>query len=399
MSGQCPRTGAFTVGLREARTRYVVRPAAARKVVHARTGLDSLTPAALRRFCQEREQLAGKNGRIAECLIVALPIEVTPQQRVDLVKALAEQVTKGQAPYLAALHDKERDARNPHAHILLFDETAPARPGARGRRPKIIGLSRKNALEDVRAVWSALHNRMVSDWGYDETSAIDHRSLRDQGKPRIPQLHEGAAIRAMTRQGKRPTSRSATDSQGRSVDWPKIDGGNLRPETNCLVREVNMHRALGSRTAPEVRDRVPTWINQGPPSNPTPIKQTQDVASSPSYFDKQTPDTGRHQPWWLPSWAALFKRSTERGKYKPTRLRRLLEALRSDSREVRDEADGRSADDLQTRWFGVPTSDRPSMLPGSFRRALSYVRSGSPARGSVGRGPVRGYKPRLHHNQ
>ena len=311
-----------------ARARYVVRPAAARTVVHARTGLDALAPANLRAFCQQREQLAGKNGRVAECLIVALPIEATPQQRIELVQALAEHVTKGQAPYLAALHDKPRDAYNPHAHVLLFDETVHGRPRARGRRPKIIGLSRKNALENLRADWSTLHNRMMEDWGYRAASAIDHRSLRTQAIQRIPELHEGATVRAMSRKGKRPTSKSVTDRESRSVDWPALDGGNLRPETNVMIRDINAHLEPGRRALFQGLCLTHAANQAAIPSNCSLRTTRKKASSAASNLDTQTGDTNRQQPSWLPTWALLFQRVESRGRYKPSRLSRLLNALK-----------------------------------------------------------------------
>jgi hypothetical protein len=171
-----------------------------------------------------------------ECIILALPVEATPEQHARLVRALAERLTHGRAPWIAALHyDK---AGNPHVHLYLFDEAEPRKPGQRGRSRKVIGFSKDGALEDARALWANLHNGLMDGWGYGPGSHIDHRSLADQGIARMPTLHEGPKVRAIAAKGGRPASRTRRDG-GREVRWPQIDEGSTRPETNRLVRAAN----------------------------------------------------------------------------------------------------------------------------------------------------------------
>ena len=220
-------------GLAAARLNY----GCSRGVVLAeRTGLDGFTPASLTRFAEQRERLAGKDGRVMECLIIALPVEATPEQHARLVRALAERLTHGRAPWIAALHYDR--AGNPHVHLYLFDETEPRLPGQRGRSRKVIGLSKDGALEEARALWSNLHNGLMDRWGYGADAHIDHRSLIDQGIARTPTLHEGPKVRAIAAKGGRPASRVRQDGD-REIRWPQIDEGSTRPETNTLVRAAN----------------------------------------------------------------------------------------------------------------------------------------------------------------
>jgi len=214
-------------------------------ILEERTGLDRMTPDELTRFARSREVLAGRHGRVMECLIIALPVEATPEQHARLVRALAERLTQGRAPWIAALHYDR--AGNPHVHLYLFDETEPRLPGQRGRSRKVIGFSKDGALEEARALWANLHNGLMDHWGYGPGSHIDHRSLADQGIARTPMLHEGPKVRAIAAKGGRPASRVRQDGD-REIRWPQIDEGSTRPETNTLVRAANALAASPTKT-------------------------------------------------------------------------------------------------------------------------------------------------------
>lgn len=216
---------------------YTIHSRTTVAVLEARTGLTTYGRPDIREFCASRESKAGKNGRIVEKLIVALPLEATRAQQIALMQALADHITKGEAPYVAALHAAGRAENNPHAHIDAFDEPRPLAPGKTGRPPKVIGLSRRGALEQLRADWSAIHNRMMAKWGYGPDSMIDHRSYIERGIDRLPTIHEGPKARAMAAKGISPTSNDHTGPGGRA--WIEIDEGVSRIETNQLIRQLN----------------------------------------------------------------------------------------------------------------------------------------------------------------
>jgi len=50
---------------------------------------------------------------------VALPIELTPEQRADLVRDFAAEIGGGKVLRLAAIHDKRKDEQNPRCHLIL----------------------------------------------------------------------------------------------------------------------------------------------------------------------------------------------------------------------------------------------------------------------------------------
>ncbi|NOC91506.1 MobA/MobL family protein [Ruegeria sp. HKCCD6604] len=213
------------LGQTAAHLRYITRTEAARVVMQERLSSPSLNAAA-----KDAEEAAMKRkGRVAERFIIALPIEATSEQREALVRAFCEEMTKQKAGFVAAIHDVNgNDQSNPHAHIVLFDTYE--RSGGRGRPRSVIGMARKHAVENAARDWSKLHNQMMTDWGFDQNSQIDHRSFEARGIERIPTIHEGSASRAVRAKGGSLESKN---------DWEHVDAGKTRVEANALIREIN----------------------------------------------------------------------------------------------------------------------------------------------------------------
>lgn len=176
------------------------------------------------------EQAAEKSGgRVCERFTIALPLEAKAEQREALVSAFAEHITKGNAGFIAAIHDKkENDLFNPHAHLICFDTFT--RKGGRGRPSSVLGMARKNAVEKAAEDWARIHNRMMTDWGYGSESLIDHRSYAERGIELVPTIHEGPSARKMAAM----QMKSAT-----KPEWQHIDNGHTRAEANNLIREIN----------------------------------------------------------------------------------------------------------------------------------------------------------------
>ncbi|MGY8605971.1 MobA/MobL family protein [Gluconobacter cerinus] len=221
------------IGKTAARLRYICCNRQDLILLGERHGLSAYDTTNLRTLAERHETMAGQNGRIAECFIIALPREGTPEHHQHLVCDFAEKITHGAAPWIAAIHYDR--SGNPHVHLIALEQNKP-RTGGKGRPSKVIGLSRKGALERVREEWAETHNRIMAGTG----PPIDHRSLEDQGKGHLlPTLHEGPTARIMQAQGKRPVSQPQTRRNGQTIDWPQIDEGRTRSETNTTVRRIN----------------------------------------------------------------------------------------------------------------------------------------------------------------
>lgn len=212
-------------GQTAAHLKYITRPQAARVVLRERLTCSSDVLAA----DAAEVEAETRKGRVCERFIIALPIEATPDQRRDLVRAFCEAITRGVAGYVAAIHDQHgNDIKNPHAHIVAFD--VQQKGGGRGRPRSTIGMARKNAVEETAALWAATHNRLMAGWGYGAESQISHLSYAARGIERIPTIHEGATTRQMCGRGAEPSLKS---------EWRHIDSGHSRAEANAIIREIN----------------------------------------------------------------------------------------------------------------------------------------------------------------
>jgi hypothetical protein len=183
-----------------------------------------------RDFFNDAEDGSRSNGRVADKLMLALPKELNPEQRAELVRGYAEDVTDGRAPWLAAHHDKGKDAQNPHCHLVFRD-----RDPNTGKR--VFGTTDRGSTQRLRDKWQAHANRALERAGRPER--IDARSLKAQGIDREPQVHEGPRNRAAAANGRRPVSRPrdvrngpGARSPSRRVNYPALDRGRTRPEYN-----------------------------------------------------------------------------------------------------------------------------------------------------------------------
>lgn len=212
-------------GQTSAHLRYITRPKAASVVLS-----DRLPTSSISKLAKQVELDAEKRkGRVCERFIVALPVECSADQRVALVRAFCDHMTKGKTGYIAAVHDVcGNDVGNPHFHAVLFDKFIQT--GGRGRPRSVLGMARKNAVENAARDWALLHNRMLSDWGYTVSSMIDHRSYFNRGVDRIPTIHVGSGAKQLNRKEKLPKTKP---------EWRHVDAGQLRTSANEVINEIN----------------------------------------------------------------------------------------------------------------------------------------------------------------
>lgn len=216
-----------------AHVRYITRPSAASHIEAARMPAKPREAAA---FMVGAENGDRKNARVSDKLTLALPRELDGQQRAELVRGYAEDITQGRAPWLAAFHDQGKDAHNPHAHLLVRD-----RDPATGKR--VAGLSEMGSTERLRTLWEDHANRALERAGRQER--IDRRTLQAQGIERAPTVHEGPKSQQMERRGARPESRlrgyrnrPGSRLPYRQVDYRGIDRGRSRPGYNRDIKEA-----------------------------------------------------------------------------------------------------------------------------------------------------------------
>ena len=141
------------------------------------------------------------NGQPAREIRVALPHELTDEQRAELVFDFCRDafVKNGMIADIC-IHrpDRHGDDRNEHAHILL---TMRKLDGEKFAIRKEREWNSKEALSGWREQWAEYQNRALEKAGFD--IRVDHRSYADKGIEREPTTHLGRAASQMERRGER----------------------------------------------------------------------------------------------------------------------------------------------------------------------------------------------------
>jgi ATP-dependent exoDNAse (exonuclease V) alpha subunit len=155
-----------------------------------------------------------KNARVAREYLVALPVELSPDQRVGLVRGFSQELSDryGFAVDVAIHAPRDfpgSDPRNFHAHLLATTREVNAEGlGAKTTLDMNDGNRRKlgldpviNELLHVRARWATITNEALRE--AQVAARIDHRTLDAQGIDREPRPHIPKAAFEMERHGYR----------------------------------------------------------------------------------------------------------------------------------------------------------------------------------------------------
>ena len=152
-----------------------------------------------------------KDARVAREIEIALPHELTAEQRLELTWDFAQELARRYGVAVDfAIHAPHRDSNvlNHHAHIMMTT-----------RKVELDGLGEKSILElenrklvamglpttqeqvcDLRMSWEGIANEHLARAGLDVR--IDHRSHIDRGLEIEPTEHMGVHATQMARRGK-----------------------------------------------------------------------------------------------------------------------------------------------------------------------------------------------------
>lgn len=195
-------------------------------------------PASYWRAADQHERA---NARLYKELDVALPNELTHEQRVALAEAFVRtiaRVSAGPLPFTMALHEgkpKDEDGpANPHLHVAISERANDGHDRTRdtwfkraavvskgkaaedGGAPKTDELKPKEWLEKTRELWAMMCNDALAKAGHDVR--IDHRTLEAQGVERAPQVHLGPAAFGYERRTGQDSRRRAEAEQRQAED-------------------------------------------------------------------------------------------------------------------------------------------------------------------------------------
>jgi hypothetical protein len=225
---------------------YIARPDAKPELVSEHMPTD---PNAARAFLNRGELADRKNARVADKVRIALPRELSPEQRMQLVRDFANDLTGGRVPWFAGIHAQGKDAHNPHCHLVIRDRDidtgkrvvklsdSPRDRAKAGLEPK--------AVEYVRDLWETHANRALEQAGHD--ARIDRRTLEAQGIDREPTIHIGPQAMEIDGNVERPHSKVKETGNGRVIDYPTIDEGRTRKERHGEIVDLNLERAARSK--------------------------------------------------------------------------------------------------------------------------------------------------------
>ncbi len=145
------------------------------------------------------------NGATYREIEVALPRELTPQQRRALVEDFITQELGDRHAYQWAIHTPKaalEKGEQPHAHIMYSERTQdgiardPEQHFKRynAKNPERGGCRKDSAgteerLQATRARWADLQNQHLQRHGH--SARVDHRSLAERGIQRTPEKHLG----------------------------------------------------------------------------------------------------------------------------------------------------------------------------------------------------------------
>lgn len=225
---------------------YIARDGAAPELVAGHMPTDATEA---RTWMSRAEAADRKNARVIDKVRIALPRELTPEQRMQLVQDFAHDLTADRVPWFAAIHAQGKDTHNPHCHLVIRDrdiETGKRvlRLSDSPRDRARAGLEPK-AVEWVRTLWEHRANRALELAGHDVR--IDRRSLEAQGIDRDPTIHIGPQAQHVENFVARPVSKTVETGNGRVIDYPQIDSGRTRKERHAEIVDLNIEKAVRSK--------------------------------------------------------------------------------------------------------------------------------------------------------
>lgn len=322
-----------------------------------------------------------KNSQLAREIEIALPKELTAEQRIKLVHDYVQKtfVDKGMVADWS-IHNPQPDEDNPekpvnpHAHIMLTlrslrsngswapKKTSHYKLDQNGQKVPVMDsktgkqkLGKKNQriwereitptndwnnpknVEKWRKAWADACNRYLAP-----EHQIDHRSYQRQGKSKIPTIHEGYVARKMEREATGSSERVSFNKIVKSIN-NKLK--SLRKRIKSIIREVrNLERGRSqdervqiqpqpdTRTTTEgTRSRQTMGRRVQRPTTDTGEQSINNRASGLTQTTQRTEATQLHQQSLGETASRIFRDFqlfTKRQREARQRQRRLSESLR-----------------------------------------------------------------------
>lgn len=209
-----------------------------------------------------------KDARVAREFELALPAELTPEQRRELATDFAKSlVDKYGVAADVAVHEPSRkgDQRNHHAHILITTRQVTAQGlGEKTdleREDKALRALGKppgrEQIEALRADWATRCNTTLERAGHLER--VSHKSLEAQGIEREPTNHLGPVATAMERRGvsteRGDLNRARADQEQQAERQELASLERQQQGIHAARQRLHMERAARAAAKAEAEER------------------------------------------------------------------------------------------------------------------------------------------------
>lgn len=217
-----------------------------------------------------------KDGRPARKVLVALPHELTPDQRQEAVQEYAQWIADRfhvAVDYAIHTPDREGDQRNYHAHMVMTTrEIRDGKLSAKSvlewedKKLKAAGLPTGKAMVlELRQQWERVHNQALQKHA-PQVEPVSCRALRDQA----------AAKREEARRlAERGRDEEATEAKLKAVELDRTPQQHVGWQATALERQgIKTERGNDRRAAQaehkqqlglvaQIRDRIATLLERG----------------------------------------------------------------------------------------------------------------------------------------
>lgn len=164
-----------------------------------------------------------KNSQVAREVILALPHELSPEEREELAAEFSRWLVERHGVAVdMAVHAPHRqgDERNYHAHLLVSTRRLEAEGFTEKTRELDVKGTSSEHIAAWRSTWESQVNRSLERAGKAER--VDCRSHDERGDDREPMLHMGREATGMERRGE--VSRIGDENrarEGRNAERPR----------------------------------------------------------------------------------------------------------------------------------------------------------------------------------
>jgi len=201
-----------------------------------------------------------KDSQLCNEIMIALPAELSHAQKQELAREYVqgEFVSQGM---IADIGYHDFDSHNPHAHIMLT--MRPVNEEGFGKKER--KWNKRDAVREYRSDWAEYANLALERAGLDER--IDHRSLKEQGIEREPQIHLGAKVMEMEARG----VQTRVGDESRRISAVNLDIERQEAQREKLQVEIEAEQSPPHMyILPELvfSDELESEIQPAPPAPP-----------------------------------------------------------------------------------------------------------------------------------